>query len=300
MAAQRRRVFGPDENVDRFRRSVAARALLAADQDVETVDLLPVEFAVRRHQGKVLRFSVAAVLQAAGDGAVELARQVCERLVIKQQVGKGSGGRAGVEQFVRRDARRRAAADAADVVHASLPAVQSDRGEPSPDLGHLVNGEPTHLHLLSRGQVAETPAVLVRQFGNDAELGGVRGPARHAEPQHEVPRRLLSEEEAVPLEAGLVVFAQFLPVARGGEALDVVDTVEAVLLLLHLLDFVELLLRRSEVQWALRLAGGDEFSKRSLAHGTPGRGAGPGGVGERLHAGVSVPDGSRHVALGHP
>ncbi len=55
-----------------------------------------------------------------------------------------------------------------------------------------------------------------------------------AEPQHEVARRLLAEEQAVPLEAVLVVLGHLLPVARGGEALDVVNAVEAVLLLLHL------------------------------------------------------------------
>ena len=81
--------------------------------------------------------------------------------------------RRGVEQLVRRQAGHRAAADAADVVHAGLLAVQADLVQPPPDVRHVGEREPAQLNLLPRGQVAEALAVLVGQVGDDAELAGV-------------------------------------------------------------------------------------------------------------------------------
>src|SRR2546426_4008236 len=56
--------FRADEDVDGRRRAIAPRALLAADECVEAVDLLAFQLAVSRHQGDVLRLRMAAILQA--------------------------------------------------------------------------------------------------------------------------------------------------------------------------------------------------------------------------------------------
>ena len=152
---------------------IAAGALLAADQHVEAVDLPAVQLAIGRHQGDVLRLGVAAVLQAAGDGDVELARQVGELAVVEDQLVELVDDRRGVEQLVRRQAGDGTAADAADVVHAGLLAVQADLVQAPPDLRHVGQREPAQLNLLPRRQVAEALAELVGQVGDDAELAGV-------------------------------------------------------------------------------------------------------------------------------
>ena len=64
------------------------------------------------------------MLEAAGDGDVELARQVGEVLVAEEDALELPRDRRGVEQLARREPRRRAADDAADIVHSRLEARQ--------------------------------------------------------------------------------------------------------------------------------------------------------------------------------
>ena len=106
----------------------------------------------------------------------------------RMQVVELVDDRRGVEQLVRRQAGHRAAADAADVVHAGLLAVQADLLEPPPDLRHVAEREPAQLDLLPRRQVAEALAELVGQVGDDAELPGVGLAGVQAQAQHEVAR----------------------------------------------------------------------------------------------------------------
>src|SRR5438477_520179 len=146
----RRGVFRPSENVEGHRWTVAPRALLASDQNVEAVNLLPVKLAERRHQADVLRFRVTAVLQASGDGDIELARKIAELFVAQQNVVKFLDDRRGVEQLMRRQPGDGTAAHAADIVHAGLLARQADFFQAPPDIGHVAKGEPAHLDLLAR------------------------------------------------------------------------------------------------------------------------------------------------------
>jgi len=78
--------------------------LLAAGQHVKAVHLLTVQLAERRHQADVLRLGMAAILQAAGDGHVEFARQVGELLVAEDGLVEGPDDRRGVDQLVWRQA----------------------------------------------------------------------------------------------------------------------------------------------------------------------------------------------------
>ena len=82
-----RRLLRPGENVERHGGTITTGALLAADEHVEAVDLLTIQFAIGRHEGDVLRFGVATILQAAGDRDIELARQVGELAVADDDVG---------------------------------------------------------------------------------------------------------------------------------------------------------------------------------------------------------------------
>src|SRR5262245_15798344 len=58
------------------------------------------------------------------------------------------------------------------------------------------------------------------------------------QPQHEVPRRRRTEEQAVPLRSRLVRLAHLGPVVVGRQSINVRQTIEAVFLLLERLDLV--------------------------------------------------------------
>src|SRR5215813_14060217 len=98
--AKLRGLFLACEYIERRRRPIAARALLAADQYVEAVHLPAVQLAKRRHQGDVLRLGVTAVLQATSDGDVELAREICELAIVDNKVREGIDHRGGIKELV--------------------------------------------------------------------------------------------------------------------------------------------------------------------------------------------------------
>ena len=86
VSAHSRRLFRSNEYVDRRGRSIASRPLLSADQDVEAVDLLTIQFTVRRHQTYVLGFGMTAIFQAAGDRHIEFPRQIGEFFVAHEHL----------------------------------------------------------------------------------------------------------------------------------------------------------------------------------------------------------------------
>src|SRR5262249_26745024 len=108
------------ESVQRGREARTARPLLAADGDVEPRHLLLVARRDCRRHRDVLGLAGCAVLDAAGDRDVELARQVGERLVAEKDLLKRRGDRRGVEKLTRRQAGGGATDDTADVVHTGL------------------------------------------------------------------------------------------------------------------------------------------------------------------------------------
>ena len=231
-------VFGTREDIERLRGPIAARALFATDEDVEAVDLGAVELAHGGGEGDVLGLGVAAVFEAAGDGDVELARQVGELAIADDDLVELADDRRGVEELVLTEAGDGAATDAADVVQTGLLAAQADVFEAAEDVGDVGEGEPAELDLLAGGEVAEALAVLVGEVGDDPQLLRAGLPGFQAQAQHEVPGRRLAEEEAVPFGALLVVLAHVEPAVAIRQSHDVGEAVEAVLLVLDFLDLV--------------------------------------------------------------
>ena len=114
------RFVGGHERVERGRESRPARSLLAPDGDVEAGQLGAVSRRQRGGHRDVLGLAAGAVIEAAGDRDVELAREVRELLVAEEDTLEADRDRRGVEELAGRETGRRTSDDAADVVHSGL------------------------------------------------------------------------------------------------------------------------------------------------------------------------------------
>src|SRR5262249_36118237 len=94
------RLVGRHEGVERRRESRPTRSLLTADRDVQSGNLDSVTLDQRRRHRDVLSLAACAVLTAAGDRDIELARQVRELLVAEKDPLERGGDRRGVEELV--------------------------------------------------------------------------------------------------------------------------------------------------------------------------------------------------------
>ena len=228
VAAERRRVLGPAEHVQRCRGPQAARSDLAADRNVEALHFLARDDLDRRRQRQVLRFAVRAVLRAAGNRDVEFARQIRKGLVPEERVVEITHDARGVEQLVVRQPRDGTSDDVPDVVHAGLQRHEVDRIQPLPDMRQVADGKSTQLNLLPRREIDEAGAAFAAQLCNDTDLLRVGEPVRHPNPHHEAAGRLTPEEHAKPLQPLAVGFVNRLP-SVAHKSLDVGFDVEAIL-----------------------------------------------------------------------
>ena len=145
-----------------------------------------VDFALDGGEGDVVDLRVGAPLGAAGDGDLELARQVVELGIRGEVVRDLDGERAGVEQFVLVQAGERAAGDVADDVAAGSLGAEADGGEGVDDLDQGADGEPVQLDVLAGGDVGEVAGVLLGDVGDDARLGAGEQAVGQADAHHEV------------------------------------------------------------------------------------------------------------------
>ncbi len=191
----------------------------------------------RAGEREVVDEAAGAVLGAAGDRDLELARQVGEGLAAQEVLVDGLGRGQAVDHLVVADAGQRAADDVAGDVTAGAGDRQAHLVEARVDLGDLVEGDPVDLEALARGAV-DDPAPEV---GGDARhrLGLVAGQDAlddlHA--QHEVAVLGVVRVEPVPLQACDVVVGQRLPAIAGGSHEVRID-VQTILVSLDSLDLV--------------------------------------------------------------
>src|SRR4030095_12665127 len=239
------------EGVERGREARTARALLAADGDVEPGDLPPVPGGDGGRHRNVLGLPGRAVLDAAGDRDVELAGQVRERLVAEEDLLERRGDRRRVEELARRQAGGRAADDAADVVHAGLKAREPSRFGLRDDVRYLLDRHPSELDLLARRHVGNVPPRRLRDLAEQARLRRGENAVGHPDAHHEVAGRRLALEHADPLQPLLGVVRDGAP-AFAGEAHEILGDVEAVALRLERLDLVHRLDPVSTGAWATR------------------------------------------------
>ena len=153
----------------------------AADPHVQTGAVLGVVDADERDVVDL----VGDVLQARDRGLV-LARQVGE-LRIADVAPHDLVDRPGrVEHLVERFAGQRRAQHHAGAVAAGLGGLQADRGQPIPDLRHVLDPDPVVLDVLAVGDVGGVAGELGGDLAERAQRGRGQRPAVAAHPHHEV------------------------------------------------------------------------------------------------------------------
>ena len=155
------------------------------------------------------------VVQAAGDGDIELSGQVGVLPVADKHFGEFAGDGRRIQQLAGREAGNRAPNHCANVVHAGLQRDQSHAVQTFPDFGYVVDAELAQLHLLTSGQVAKALPVVIADIGQNAELIGVAEAVGHAYSHHKTARGLPTEKHAGPLQAIPLLLRYGLPTGGG-------------------------------------------------------------------------------------
>ncbi len=261
----------------------------AADPEVVARAELRVHDADERD---VVDLVVGAVHRAAGDGGLELAREVREGRVPDVAVPHLLQHLGGVEHLGAVDAGERAADDDARAVAARLGGVQAHGVEPLPDRRDVLDADPVQLHVLAVRDVGHVAAVLGADLADHPQLLVGELAAVDADAQHEERRlELLGLEhgglaagdalgalgvEAVPAEAPAQVTA--VDAVEAGPGVGVEDPLldgQRVAVLLGLLVGVQGL-SVAERPLALSARGGHGGLLGSWCGGGRGRGSAPG------------------------
>ncbi len=121
-------------------------------------------------EGHVVDLRVGAPDGAAGNGDLELARQVVELWVGGEPVRYLDGERAGVDEFVAIQPCERATCNIAHHVTAGALGTEANSGERVHDLRQRLDGKPVQLNVLSGSDVGKVARVLFCQFADDAQL----------------------------------------------------------------------------------------------------------------------------------
>ncbi len=136
-------------------------------------------------EGYVVDLGVGAPEGAAGDGDLELAREVVELGVGGELVGDLDGEGTGVDKLVAVEAGDRAAGDVADDVAAGSLGAEADGGEGVDDFDEAAEGEPVELDVLAGGDVGEVAGVLFGDLTDDAGLGAGEDTVGEGDAHHE-------------------------------------------------------------------------------------------------------------------
>src|SRR4051812_1097614 len=226
-------LLGRDEDVDPAREA-GRRRQAAADADVEAGDAV---LGDRAGQREVVDQAAGAVLGAARDRDLVLAREVRIELVPEEVLVDGLGGRLAVDELLVPDPRQRAADDVARDVAARAGRGQPDRRQAPEDLRNVVERDPVDLEALARRAVDDPAAEVLGDRGHDLGLIGGQDPPDDLRAEDEVAGLAAVRVDPVPLQEHQVIVGERLPaLARGAHQVRV--DVESVLLELRLLDLV--------------------------------------------------------------
>ena len=145
-----------------------------------------------------------AILECAGHGDLELARQERELGVQRAPLAQDLAVGPRVDDLVGRDAGERIARDVADAVAAGLDAVHVDIGQQVHHVGAARQRNPVELQVLARREVAVAAVVLARDACQRAQLPAAQLAVGHRDAQH---RRMALDVPAVlqPQRPKLVV-----------------------------------------------------------------------------------------------
>ena len=220
-------VLGRDPDAGLLRQHRVGRQP-AADPEVEARAELGVHGADERH---VVGLGGDVVARVAGQGGLELARQVREpRVADVAAEDLVQGGRA-VDDLVLGDAGDRRAEERPGRVAAGLDAAQPGGVEAVPDRGDVLDADPVVLDVLAVGDVGGVTGEVDADAAQRSHGLGREQPAVGADPQHEVlvvELVLLEDRGLAAVDAGLALRVEAHPAEPAAEV-GGVDRVEAAL-----------------------------------------------------------------------
>ena len=269
-------LVGGDEDAESLGEARARREA-AADPEVVAGAELGVD---DPDEGDVVDLVDDVEARVAGDGALELAREVGELRVADVALEDLVDDRRRVDDLVGGDTREGAAEDDAGGVAAGLGRLEAHRLEAAPDLRDVLDADPVVLDVLPVADVGCVAGELRRDPGHGAQLGHGEGAAVEPDAEHEVaiaqlgvvelrrtaavdPGLALGVEAPPPEAAAEVLRRDRVEALLGVDLLDPLPDAEATLLLLPHLVGVERLLAVD-----LPLAVGPALARR--ADGSPG------------------------------
>ena len=233
------RLLGRDEDVHPAREARLGGEA-AADAQVEAARAV---LGDRAGERDVVDQAARAVLAAARDRDLVLAREVRVELVVEEVVVDRLGGGVAVDDLVVREAGERAADHVAGDVAAGAGRGHPDALEAVEDLGDVLQPDPVDLEALARRAVDDAAAELLGDPGHRLGLSGAQLALDDLDAHHEMPVAGVVRVEAVPLEEADVIGVERLPaLARGAEQLR--KDVEAVRLRLDAFDLAHGVRRR--------------------------------------------------------
>ena len=147
----------------------AGRAVVAADAD----------------EGDVVDLVLGALLGAAGDRGLELAREVLVLGIADEALMRGQESGRRIEQLPRVDARQRAPDHRTGAVTACLARRETHAFDRVEDPRHVLDADPVELDVLAVGHVRDVPPEALRDPGDRAELFAGQAARREADPHHE-------------------------------------------------------------------------------------------------------------------
>ena len=133
----------------------------AADANGEANFAFAMVFANGRCESDVVNFRIGAPDGAASDRDFELAREIVEIAVGREQVRDFYGERRRVGEFVGGDAGERAAGDIARHIAARAFRAEANRAKRFHDFGNGFDREPMELNILADGEIGERVAVTL-------------------------------------------------------------------------------------------------------------------------------------------
>ena len=247
---------------------VRVRRQAAADPDIEAGAELWVHHADER---QVVDLVSDVLPRRSAHRALELPRQVREGRVQEVAIEDLLDCPGAVDDLVDRDPGDRGAEDDAGHIAAGLRGAETDRFEPVPDLGNILDADPVELDVLPVGDVGGVAGELGGDLGDRAQLAEVKSAAVRSHPHHEVlvlellrlqgrglaavdPWLALRVETPPAKPSAQVIAGYRVESADGVDALDPGPNVEPVVVLLHAFIGIERL-PIAEAPLAVRLLG---------------------------------------------
>ena len=122
------------------------------------------------HQADIVELDRGAVIGRAGDGDLELARQVEKFGMDARPLPDDLGHRARIDDLVGSRAGEGVGGDVADAIARGLDGVHLDRGQFVEDFRHVLELGPVVLDVLARGEMAVAAVVGAGDMGEPAHL----------------------------------------------------------------------------------------------------------------------------------